>query len=127
MTLAIVAASAMGAPNEKPPDRRGLTGNSTLPLLAQILCFDAEDIGTEDSSCALLSLTATSKEQALGMELERNGPDTSSPIAECGRLGEEMVGGSHWLAMTFTDVTSGVSSVARRTCDSRFARTVLRT
>ena len=104
MTLAIVAASATGgSPNEelldrRAPDRRfrvtapdqrvdihAVVQRFAIPLRVPMSCFAAEENGTEDSSCALLSVAATSKEHGSGTVLEKNGAAIGPPIPDCGR------------------------------------------
>ena len=127
MTLAIVAASAMGAPNEKPPDRRGSDRQFDVPAGGADIVLRCGRY--RDGRFFLRVAFVDGDQQGAGFRDGVGEERSGYIVAHRGAwpFGGEMVGGERWFAMTLADVTSGVSCVARLTCAGRFARTEPRT
>ena len=108
MTIAIVASSATGAsaneglPERRAPDRwfrvtapvqcvddRTVVKRLVMPQWVPMLCFDAEENGTQESSCALPPVAATSKKQGSGTVLDTNAAPIWPRIPDCGRPGKK--------------------------------------
>ena len=108
MTIAIVAASATrasaneGLPERRAPDRwfrvtapvqcvdhRSVVKRLVMAQWVPMLCFDAQESGTQESSCALPPVAVTSKEHGSGMVLDTNGAPIWPPIPNCGRPGKK--------------------------------------